>query len=83
MSYEIIGIRRLDYTNKSGRPVLGYSIHFGETQKDAFGLMTFSSFLSDERMKPVLLKCPAAQLVGKKCDLNYNRYGNLESIVLK
>lgn len=81
--YEIIGIRRLDYTNKSGRPVLGYSIHFGENQKDAFGLMTFSSFLSDERMKPVLLKYPVDQLVGKKCDLSYNRFGNLEGISVK
>lgn len=83
MSYKIIGIRRLDYTNKQGRPVLGYSIHFGEQQKDAHGLMTFSSFLSDERMKPVLLKYPVQQLVGKECDLNYNRYGNLESIEVK
>lgn len=83
MSYKIIGVRRLDYTNKQGRPVLGYSLHFGETQKDAFGYMTFSSFLSDERMKPVLAKIPASALVGKECDLNYNRYGNLESIEVK
>lgn len=83
MSYKIIGIRRLDYTNKQGRPVLGYSIHFGESQKDAYGYITFSSFLSDERMKPVLAKCPVAQLVNKECELSYNRYGNLEGIEVK
>lgn len=83
MSYKILGIRRLDYTNKSGRPVLGYSVHFGETQKDAFGLMVFSSFLSDERMKPVLAKFSPQDLVGKECELTYNRYGNLEGLTVK
>lgn len=80
---KIIGIRRLDYTNKQGRPVLGYSIHFGETRNDTVGLTTFNSFLSDDRMKPVLDKYPMDKLVDKECLISYNRFGNLESLTVK
>ena len=80
---KIIGIRRLDYKNKQGRPVLGYSIHFGETRNDTVGLTTFNSFLSDERMKPVLAKYPIDKLIDKECEVSYNRFGNLEGLFVK
>ena len=79
MAEKIIGIERLDYTNKAGRVVKGYSLHLSEEKSGVFGEVVFNAFINDERFAPILAKYPdLAKAVGTKVHLQYNRYGKVD-----
>ena len=49
--YFLRGIQVVDYTNKSGRHVSGYRLHFEDTtQKDVTGIAYFSGFVSADNV---------------------------------
>lgn len=75
---KVIGIRRLDYKNKDGRAVKGYSFYLSEDVENVIGVTAFNSFLSDEAIQPLLNVVGSAEkLLGMNVDLSYNRYGRL------
>lgn len=75
---KVIGIRRLDYKNKDGRSVKGYSFYLSEDVENVIGVSAFNSFLSDEAIQPLLNVVGSAEkLLGMNVDLSYNRYGRL------
>lgn len=80
---KVIGIRRLDYTNKDGRAVKGYSFYLSEEVDKVIGVTAFNSFLSDEAMQPLLNVVGSVEkLLGMSVDLSYNRYGRLTAMKL-
>lgn len=78
----IIGIKRLEYTNKSGRDVKGWSLHYGEHERNLFGLSAKNTFVNDEVFKPLFDMCKGQVqgLINKNCYIEYNSRGWIESL---
>lgn len=78
---KVIGIRRLDYKNKEGRAIKGYSFYFSEDVDKVIGVTSFNSFLSDDTIEPLLKVVGSVEkLLGMEVDLSYNRYGKLNGM---
>ena len=74
---KLIGIQRVDYTNKNGYHVTGYKLHTSHpaTRKDSIGEITDTVFVSDS----VWSTCDHVA-VGDNIAIAYNKYGKAETV---
>ena len=74
---KLIGIQRVDYTNKNGYHVLGYKLHTSIPAKseDAIGEITEGIFVSDQ----VFATCDQLA-VGDEISVAYNKYGKVTGV---
>ena len=74
---KLIGIQRVDYTNKNGYHVLGYKLHTVIPAKfgDAVGEITDAVFVSDQ----VFATCDHLA-VGDEISIAYNKYGKVSAV---
>lgn len=74
---KLIGIQRVDYTNKNGYHVIGYKLHTSTPAKtdDAIGEITEPVFVSD----PVFATCDHLA-VGDEISVAYNKYGKVTGV---
>lgn len=74
---KLIGIQRVDYTNKNGNHVLGYRLHTSTPAKsdDAIGEITEGIFVSDQ----VFGTCDHLA-VGDSIFVVYNKYGKVTGV---
>lgn len=74
---KLIGIQRVDYTNKNGYHVLGYKLHFSTPaqRNDCIGEITDTVFVSD----PVFATCDHLA-VGDEVSIAYNKYGKVSAV---
>ena len=74
---KLIGIQRVDYTNKGGIHVLGYRLHMSTpaSRNDCIGEITDTVFVSD------LVFATCDQLaVGDEVSIAYNKYGKVSAV---
>lgn len=74
---KLIGIQRVDYTNKNGYHILGYKLHTSVPAKseDAIGEITEAVFVSDQ----VFGTCDHLA-VGDEISIAYNKYGKVTAV---
>ena len=74
---KLIGIQRVDYTNKNGYHVLGYRLHTSTPAKtkDSIGEITDAVFVSDQ----VFSACDQLA-VGDEVAIAYNKYGKVSAV---
>ena len=74
---KLIGIQRVDYTNKNGYHVLGYKLHMAApaTRNDSIGEITDIVFVSDQ----VFGDCDHLA-VGDEISIAYNKYGKVTAV---
>ena len=74
---KLIGIQRVDYTNKNGYHVLGYKLHTSSPAKsdDAIGEITEVVFVSDQAFST----CDHLA-VGDEVSIAYNKYGKVTGV---
>ena len=74
---KLIGIQRVDYTNKNGYHILGYKLHtsYPAKTKDAIGEITEAVFVSD----PIFATCDQLA-VGDEISIAYNKYGKVSAV---
>ena len=74
---KLIGIQRVDYTNKNGYHILGYKLHTSTPAKsdDAIGEITEGVFVSDQ----VFGTCDHLA-VGDEISIAYNKYGKVIAV---
>lgn len=74
---KLIGIQRVDYTNKNGYHILGYKLHTSIPAKseDAIGEITEPVFVSDQ----VFGTCDQLA-VGDEISIAYNKYGKVTAV---
>ena len=74
---KLIGIQRVDYTNKNGYHILGYKLHTSTPAKsvDAIGEITEAIFVLD----PVFATCDHLA-VGDEISIAYNKYGKVIAV---
>lgn len=73
----LIGIQRVDYTNKNGYHILGYKLHTATPAKTngSIGEITDAVFVSD----PVFATCDHLA-VGDEVSIAYNKYGRVSAV---
>ena len=71
---KLIGIQRVDYTNKNGCHVMGYKLHMSTpaTRNNSIGEITDTEFVSDS----VFATCEHLA-VGDEITIAYNKYGKV------
>ena len=76
---KLIGIQRVDYTNKNGYHILGYKLHTSTPAKtdDALGEITEAVFVSDQ----VYATCDHLA-VGDDIAIAYNKYGKVTAVAV-
>ena len=74
---KLIGIQRVDYTNKNGYHVMGYKLHTSTPAKtdEAIGEITEAVFVSDQ----VFGTCDHIA-VGDEIAIAYNKYGKVTGV---
>lgn len=74
---KLIGIQRVDYTNKNGFHILGYRLHLSTPaeRNDCIGEITDTVFVSDQ----VFATCDDLA-VGDEVSIAYNKYGKVSII---
>lgn len=74
---KLIGIQRVDYTNKNGFHILGYKLHTSIPAKsnDSIGEITDAVFVSDQ----VFSSCDDLA-VGDEISIAYNKYGKVSAV---
>lgn len=74
---KLIGIQRVDYTNKAGNHVLGFVLHLSTPaqHEDCIGEITETVFVSD----PVFATCDHLA-VGDEVSIAYNKYGKVSVV---
>ena len=74
---KLIGIQRVDYTNKNGYHIIGYKLHTSTPAKfgDAVGEITEAVFVSDQ----VFSTCDQLA-VGDEISIAYNKYGKVSAV---
>lgn len=74
---KLIGIQRIDYTNKNGYHVLGYKLHTSVPAKtnDCIGEITEAIFVSDQ----AFATCDELA-VGDSISVAYNKYGKVTGV---
>lgn len=74
---KLIGIQRVDYTNKNGYHVLGYKLHMSapSERNDSIGEITDTVFVSDQ----VFATCDHLA-VGDEVSVAYNKYGKVSAV---
>lgn len=73
----LIGIQRVDYTNKNGYRILGYRLHTSTPAKsnDSFGEITDAVFVSEQ----TFASCDQLA-VGDEISIAYNKYGKVSAV---
>lgn len=78
MKCKVVGIQRLDYVNKAGKQVKGTSLHTVRDDKDMDGQRVETFYISDaypvesvKNLKP-----------GLNVDIQYNRFGGVDDVVI-
>ena len=71
---KLIGIQRVDYTNKNGYHILGYKLHTSTPAKtkDSIGEITDAVFVPDQ----IFATCDQLA-VGDEIYIAYNKYGKV------
>ena len=74
---KLIGIQRVDYTNKSGYHILGYKLHTSTPAKthDSIGEITDAVFVSDQ----VFSTCDHLT-INNEISIAYNKYGKVSAV---
>lgn len=74
---KLIGIQRVDYTNKNGYHILGYKLHTSTPAKnnDSIGEITDAVFVSAQ----VFATCDEIA-VGDEISIAYNKYGKVSGV---
>lgn len=74
---KLIGIQRVDYTNKGGFHVMGYKLHLSAPahRNDCIGEITDSVFVSDR----VFATCDHLA-VGDEVSIAYNKFGKISAV---
>lgn len=72
--YNVIGLKRRQYTNKKGREVSGYNVYLTYEDKCTDGHACLAEWCSCELVQD------AGLAVGDNVELLYNRYGRVESV---
>lgn len=74
---KLIGIQRVDYTNKNGYHITGYKLHTSIPAKtnDCIGEITEAIFVSDQ----VFANCDELA-VGDSISVAYNKYGKVTGV---
>lgn len=74
---KLIGIQRIDYTNKGGYHVSGYKLHMSTpaTRNDCIGEITDTAFVCDT----VFAACDHLA-VGDEVSIAYNKYGKVSAV---
>ena len=74
---KLIGIQRVDYTNKNGFHILGYKLYTSTPAKtnDSIGEIADAVFVSDQ----VFATCDHVT-VGDEVDIAYNKYGRVTAV---
>lgn len=75
--YELVGIRKTDFTGSQGENVSGYNLYFTYEDDKIDGLGVNRVFVS-QRLYSQLTYLPD---LGKRCQILYNRYGKVADIV--
>lgn len=76
---KLIGIQRVDYTNKNGYHILGYKLHTSTPAKNnvSIGEITDVIFVSDQ----VFSTCDQLA-VGDEISIAYNKYGKVSAVTV-
>ena len=76
---KLIGIQRVDYTNKNGYRILGYKLHTSTPAKtnDSIGEITEAVFVADQ----VFAACDQLA-VGDSIAIAYNKYGKVTAVAV-
>lgn len=74
---KLIGIQRVDYTNKNGYHVMGYKLHLSTPamRNDSIGEITDTEFVSDQ----IFATCDHLA-VGDEISIAYNKYGKVSAV---
>lgn len=74
---KLIGIQRVDYTNKNGYHVMGYKLHTSAPamRNDCIGELTEAVFVAD----PVFATCDHLA-VGDEISISYNKFGKVVAV---
>ncbi len=74
---KLIGIQRVDYTNKNGFHILGYKLHLStpSKRKDCLGEITDVIFVSDQ----IFGTCDNIA-IGDEVSIAYNKFGKVTSV---
>ena len=74
---KLIGIQRVDYTNKGGSRVLGYRLHLSipASRNDCIGEITDRVFVSDS-----VFSMSDHLAVGDEVSIAYNKYGKVSAV---
>lgn len=74
---KLIGIQRVDYTNKNGYQVQGYKLHTSipAMRDDCLGEITDTVFVSDS----VFATCDHLA-IGDEISIAYNKYGKVSAV---
>ena len=74
---KLIGIQRVDYTNKNGYHIVGYKLHTSTPAKfgDAIGEITDAVFVSEQ----TFTACDQLA-VGDEISIAYNKYGKVSAV---
>lgn len=74
---KLIGIQRVDYTNKNGYHILGYRLHTSTPAKtnDSIGEITDVVFVSDQ-----VFSAFDQLVVGDEISIAYNKYGKVSAV---
>lgn len=76
---KVIGIQRVDYTNKNGYHVLGYKLHTATPSRrnDCVGEITEAIFVSDQSFA----SCDELN-IGDEIRVSYNKFGKVIAITV-
>lgn len=78
-SYEIVGIREVDYTSKkTGKRVEGVSLHVATEEKNVQGKAVSEMYVG----KQTLDECYYTPKLGDTVNVSYNKYGNVDRIAM-
>ena len=74
---KLIGIQRVDYTNKGGYHIMGYKLHLSTPaqRNDCIGEITDTVFVSDQ----VFATCDQLA-VGDEVSIACNKYGKVSAV---
>lgn len=78
MKAKVLGIQKVDYTNKVGKHVVGTSLHTVHDGRNVEGQMVESIYISSNADIADISKVK----VGCAIDIEYNRFGSVENFVV-
>lgn len=71
IKYELVGLQKVDYTNKQGRQISGYNLHLTYDDSNVDGIACERVFVRS---------IPSHLALGSQLRIFYNKYGSIEDI---